>query len=169
MGLSRTFVLLCLFCLGFASILIASCGDRNESFYPSLTDADKAGAITRGWIPADLIPASSRAIHETHELSPSTEWCAFEFSPADSQGFRKNLKSIDMLPPSVSHVPSPGASWWPVVLRGNLEVEKIHKAGFELYVAERPANSVNMDILLFAVDWARGRAFFYSTGEPDSQ
>lgn len=51
------------------------------------------------------------------------------------------------------------------MLKGNLDVEKIHKAGFELYVVEKPANDVMTDILLFAVDWPKGRGFFYRTSE----
>jgi len=51
------------------------------------------------------------------------------------------------------------------MLKGNLDVEKIHKAGFELYVAEVPATSVNTDVLLFAIDGAKGRGFFYRTHE----
>src|SRR5947208_4532122 len=50
--------------------LAASLNDRYESFYPSLAEADKDGAITRGWIPDDLLPSSSRAMHEVHDLSP---------------------------------------------------------------------------------------------------
>lgn len=76
-----------------------------------------------------------------------------------------NLKSVDALPPSVRRAPNPGVSWWPAVLKGNLDIENIHKAGFELYVVEKPATSVNTDILLFAVDWPKGRAFFYRTSE----
>ena len=153
-------------CVGLASILVAGCGDRSESFYSSLADADKAGAITHGWIPDDLLPASSRAIHEVHEVSPSTEWCAFEFLFTDSQGLRKNLKTVDALPPSVRHVPSPGVSWWPAVLKGNLDVEKIRREGFDLYVLERRETSLTTEILLFAIDWAKGRGFFYSTRVP---
>jgi len=51
------------------------------------------------------------------------------------------------------------------VLKGNLDVEKIHKAGFELYLVERPATSVTKDMLLFAIDAAKGRGFFYRTHE----
>jgi len=144
--------------------VLASCGsDRKEYFYQTLADAEKTGEITRGWIPDDLIPSSSRAIHLTEELSPSREWCAFEFPATDGERLRKNLKSVDSLPPSVRQVRGPGASWWPEVLRGNLEAEKINKAGLQLYVVERPANSVNMGIYLFAVDWSKGRGFFYWT------
>jgi hypothetical protein len=156
---------LAVLCVDLAFVLLACGGDRRESFYPSLADADKAEAITHGWIPDDLLPGSSRAIHEVHEISPSTEWCGFEFLPTDSQRLRKNLKSVDALPPSVRHIPSPDVSWWPAVLKGNLDVEKIHKAGFELYVVERPATSVTTDVLLFAIDGAKGRGFFYRTHE----
>lgn len=155
-------------CVALVSNVAVGCGDHQESFYPSLAEADKDGAITRGWIPDDLVPASSRAIHEVHELSPSTEWCAFEFLPPDSQRLRSNLKSVDLLPAPVRRVPRPGVSWWPSILEGALDVQVIHKAGFQLYVVERAATSVNTDILLFAIDWTKGRGFFYRTGEPDS-
>jgi len=162
---SKASLLMAVLCVGLASVLLACHGDRRESFYPSLADADKAGAITHGWIPDDLLPGSSHAIHEVHEISPSTEWCAFEFLPVDSQGFRKNLKSVDALPPSVRRVPSPGVSWWPAALKGNLDVNKIHRAGFDLYVAVRPETSVTTETLLFAIDLPKGRGFFYQTRE----
>lgn len=149
------------FCL--PCLLVACGGDRKESFYPSLADADKAGAITHGWIPDDLLPGSSRSIHEVHEGSPSIEWCAFEFSPTDSLGLRKNLRSVDVPPPSVKRVPDPDMSWWPAVLRGKLDVNEIHKDGFNLYTGVRPETSVTTEILLFAIDWEKGRGFFYQT------
>ena len=132
MGTKKKSIFASVVCSGLVFILVACHSDRRESFYPSLADADKAEASAGSWIPDDLLPGSSRAIHEVHEISPSTEWCAFEFLPADSQGLRKNLKTVDAVPPSVRHVPTPGVSWWPAVLKGNLDVEKIHKAGFEL-------------------------------------
>lgn len=73
----------------------AKFSDHYESFYPSLAEADKDGAITRGWIPDDILPSSSRAIHEVHDLSPSREWCAFEFATNDTEKLRKTLKRID--------------------------------------------------------------------------
>jgi hypothetical protein len=146
-------------------VVLFACGDRSESFYSSLADADKAGAIDRGWIPEDLVSPSSRAIHEVHEISPSTEWCSFEFLPADSQNLRRTLKSVDALSKSVKHVPSPGVSWWPAVLKGNLDVRKIHSAGFELYIVEKPETSVTTAIYLFAIDWPGTRGFFFTRSE----
>jgi hypothetical protein len=101
----------------------------------------------------------------TEQLSPSKEWCGFEFLPSDSQSLRETLKSVDSLPQSVRRVPSPGTSWWPAMLKGNLDVQKIHKEGFELYIVESPANSVSTRVDLFAIDWSKGRAFFYGTLE----
>ena len=112
--------------------LRANLSDRSESFYPSLTESAKDGAIGRGWIPDEFLPRSARSIHEVHELSPSREWCAFEFVVADSQNLLTNLKHVDVLPASVRHVPSPGVLWWPSLLVGNLDVEKIYEAGFDL-------------------------------------
>lgn len=66
-----------------------------------------------------------------------------------------------MLLPSVRHVPKPGVSWWPSVLVGDLDVEKIHKAGFDLYVVVAPDTRSSTEVLLFVIDWAKGRGFFY--------
>jgi len=150
----------------FVLLLIISvlAGERQESWsYSNLSEANKAGAITRGWVPDDILPASSRNIRVVGELSPSKEWCAFEFSPADTEILTKNLKSVESLPFSVRQLRSPSASWWPEVLTGVLDVGKIEKSGLRIYVVERPANSVNMGIYLFALDCSKGRGFFYWT------
>jgi hypothetical protein len=153
-----------LFIVGWVVVarLGANLSDRYEFFYPSLAEADKDGAITRGWVPEDLLPSSSRAIHEVHYLSPSTEWCAFEFDAADTQRLRQNLKRVDVIPVPVRRVPNPNVPWWPGVLKGNLETEAIHKEKLDLYTVERPATAVSTEILLFAIDWSKGRGFFYS-------
>jgi hypothetical protein len=143
-------------CSGVVSVLVACHSDRPESFYASLADVRKAEASAQSWIPDDILPASSRTIHVVGQLSPSKEWCAFEFLPADSESLLKDLKSFDALPPSVKYVGSPRVSWWPSVLEGNLDVEKIRNAGFQLFVLERPAKSVNVGIYLFALDSSKG-------------
>jgi hypothetical protein len=163
MDATKRFLFACVFCWGFMSVLVACHSDRPESFYVSLADVRKAEASAQSWIPDDILPASSRTIHVVGELSPSKEWCAFEFLPTDSQNLLKNLKSVDALPPAIKYVRSPRVSWWPSALEGNLDVEKIHSAGFQLFFVERPANAVDMGIYLFAVDLSKGRGFFYWT------
>ena len=49
------------------------------------------------------------------------------------------------------------------MLKGNLDSERIPGEGFELYVVERSANAVMTEVLLFAIDWSKGRGYFYST------
>jgi hypothetical protein len=151
-------------CVTLACILVGGCDDNRELFYSALADAVKAGESDRGWIP-DYLPKSSRAIHLTEQDSPSKEWCGFEFLPTDSKSLRETLKSVDTLPPSVRRVPSPGPSWWPSMLKGKLDAQKIHEEGFELYVVESPADSVSTWVDLFAIDWSKGRGFFYGTRE----
>ena len=85
----------------------------------------------------------------------------FEFVPTDSQNILENLKRVEGLPQSVTRIPKAGVSWWPSVLEGNLDIQKIHKAGFDLYFAERPATSVSNAVWLFAIDWSRGHGFSF--------
>lgn len=146
--------------------LSAACGGSHRvSSYASLADADKDGAITRGWIP-EFLPASSRNIHETHENSGDVEWCAFECSPRDSQELQKALKSVDSIPVSVQHIPNPRVAWWPAVLTGHVDVNRVRSARLQLYIVEMPVNSVTSEIRLFAVDWTKGTGFFYGTPKP---
>jgi hypothetical protein len=61
-----------------------------------------------------------------------------------------------------SEYPRPKVLWWPSALKGNLDAKGIRHQRFDLYTIERPGNSVQNFILLFAVDWSKSRAFFYS-------
>lgn len=158
---ARACLVICV--IGLGSILLG-CGDRHDLFFPTLADAVKAGEATRGWLP-DYLPKTSRTIHLVEELSPSTEWCGFEFLPSDTQGLRENLKSVNAVPSSVRRVPSPNVSWWPDVLKGDLDANKIQSERMELYVVETPADSVSTWIDLFAIDWSEGRGFFYGRRE----
>jgi hypothetical protein len=144
------------------SALLQTCGGRRESLYASLADGIKAGEVTRGWIP-DYLPRSSYAIHIIYDPSSPRTWCAFEFSPSDSQSLKKNLTSVDVLPQRLKHVDGPGASWWPDFLKGDLDVARLQGNGFGAYVAEEPDVQSNTDLVLFAIDWTKGRAFFYRT------
>jgi len=161
---SKTPLLVPVLCLTLACILVGGCGANRDLFYSALADAAKAGKIDRGWIP-DYLPKTSRAIHLAEQDSPSKEWCGFEFLPTDAQNLQETLKSVDALPRSVRHVPNPRVSWWPAMLKGQLDAQKIHKEGFELYVVESPADSVSTWVNLFAIDWSKGRGFFYGTRE----
>jgi hypothetical protein len=124
---------------------------RQESFYPSMADAKKDGAIDRGWIPDQYLPRSSRSIREVRDLSPSKEWCAFDFDPFDVNHLQTNMRPLDPLSPPIQYIPKPGVPWWPSVLENRIDVQKIHNNGFDLYYVQQPANSVTTQVWVFAV------------------
>jgi len=147
--------------LVFLTCVLTGCHDtRSEYFYPTLTSAEEDGAIDRRWLP-DFLPESSHTIRVVGDLSPARVWCAFEFRPSDLDRLLKNAKKVDVLDPSVSHVPDPGKQWWPPVLKGKLDVGKIEKAGFRLYTIEAPETSVSTTLWLFAIDMSNGHGFFF--------
>ncbi len=148
-------------CIAAIGILHA-CGSRKEASYATFGDAVDAGEIRRGWIP-DYVPSSSHEIHIVYDPSSPRTWCAFNFSPNDSTNFRKNLKSLDALPQRLKRLDGLHASWWPDFLNGELNLARFHGNGFEAYVATEPDVQSNADLLLFAIDWEKGRAFFYRT------
>ena len=156
--------LVLVFCGSLVCNLLAGCSDRRELSYAEFPDAVKAGEVTPGWLP-DYLPKTASSIHLVEEDSPSMEWCNFEFQPTDSEILRQNLKSINALPASMRRVPEPGASWWPAVLTGSLDVEATHRKGFELYAVESPADSTSVWVDIFAIDWQGGRGYFYGRRE----
>lgn len=143
-----------------ATVIFQSCREGRESYYASLSDAVAAGEITRGWVP-DFLPASSHAIHEVHNPASPRTWCAFAFSPSDSQRFLKNVREVRELPASVSDIEDPGATWWPGFLKGKLDVPSIRAQGFTLYIAEEPDVGSKTRLVLFAIGWTKGAGFFY--------
>jgi hypothetical protein len=152
-------VALCCFVL-----LSAFVGCRNhhdtEAFYATRVEAEKSGEFSRGWLP-DFLPSSSRSIDLGYDLSPSQVWCAFDFDVADKDAFLSSVKSIDRLAPPITQVPSPHVKWWPKSLEGNLDAQKIRENGFALYSATRPATQVENETWIFAINWAKGRGYFF--------
>lgn len=143
---------------------LVGCSRGNERSYATLADADKAGEITRRWIP-DFVPQSSRNIRIIGGVSPTFEYCAFDFSPADSRNFKNAITPVDSLPEWARQVRDPRVRWWPSVLAGRLDVPAIRNAGFEIYTHSEleTVGGTGTVSYLFAIDWARGRVFFYST------
>jgi hypothetical protein len=144
------------------STLLPGCRERREYFCATLGDAVKAGEIDRGWIP-DYLPASSHSIHLSYSAASPRTWCAFEFSPGDARDFRARLTSVGVLTPRLRHVDGPGAAWWPDFLTGDLDLAKIQANGFGGYVVEERGVQNGTDLVLFVIDWGKGKAFFHRT------
>jgi hypothetical protein len=89
----------------FVCVICEAGSERVESQYPALSDAASDGAVTRGWIP-DVLPESSKGIHEIHNPSSPRTWCAFEFTPGDS-GWLEKLKVVSDFPVTVRQLEDP--------------------------------------------------------------
>src|SRR5207249_3284200 len=131
--------------VGVTCCLLSCNSDLKESAYQSLADARRDGSIDRGWIP-DILPESTQNIHELHDVSGGTTWCAFDFAPADWGSFRKNLTRGAVA--SLNHVSPPHVAWWPSLLTGELDFDQIRRAGLELYAVARPNNP---EVILLAI------------------
>ena len=157
----RSCLVLLILCI--SGLLLQSCGERLESFYPHLTDAIDSGALTRGWIP-NFLPESSYDIHEMHDITSSRTWCSFNFAPDDSHGLRNAFAgSVDTLPPELKHIDSPKMSWWPEFLECDLIIETLQEQGFTLYIIEEPSYMDKTRPVLFAIDWTKGIGYSHRT------
>jgi hypothetical protein len=118
------------------SRLAESLSDRYESFYSD--EAEKDGAITRGWIADDLLPKQfwSFTIFRLYGNGvPSS------LRLTTRKGFARVLKALMYCPLAVRRVRNSNVSWWPSILKGNLDIAKIRSDGFDVDEVERPANS----------------------------
>ncbi len=152
-------VLLAVVCIA-TSLLLQSCGKREEKFYPSLADAAKAGEITRGWLPG-FIPGSSHNLHLLYDPSSPRTFAAFDFAPNDAQGLTDKLTVVDQLPSSVRHISPPKLSWWPDFLKGDIRLTKLRGRALGVYVAREPDVHEKTRTVLFVIDRSNSHAFFY--------
>jgi hypothetical protein len=146
-------------CLALMAVL-AGCRHDQQSFYASRADAEKKGEFDRGWLPG-FLPKSSHNINLTYDLSPSREWCGFEFNRTDAETLLSSVKPANPLALPIARIPTPRVPWWPKALEGNLNVQAIQRAGFELYSVTKPVSQAQNETLVFAIDRSNGRGYFY--------
>lgn len=66
-----------------ASILaLSACSEQIEESYPTWGEAQRAGAIQRGWVPS-FVPTSARNISDSHDLDRNTQTLRFAVPPSD--------------------------------------------------------------------------------------
>ena len=145
-------------CLFVLLLLLGASACRNldvvTESYATLEEARQAGAIERGWVP-DGLPPGTTDLRDAHDLAANRQWGLFMFPHAEAGSLRRVLH-----PEEVSltgrTVDIPGrVEWWPVLLRGSLDDEKITSTGLRAY------RSVRGD-RLFLVNWQQGRAYYWS-------
>ena len=138
-----------------ACLAFSACGNLNvvTETYATLAEAEAHGAVSRGWLPRGL-PAGSRELRVAHDADSSRRWGLFNFPPSEAEALRAILGpeiSLDGMRCS----PPRRIEWWPVLLRDQLDGERIKATGLRAYGAKEGD-------LILAVNWAQGRAYYWS-------
>ena len=122
--------------------------------FATLAEARQAGAIAQGWIP-DGLPSSSHDIREAHLPGTRQRWGIINFSQAEADSLRA-LLNADEISLDGQRADAPGRiEWWPIVLRGDLQGDRIAATGIRGYRSKDGQ-------LLFAVNWNQGRAYYWA-------
>lgn len=72
---------------------LAGCGDQMEDTYSSYSDAQRAGAIERGWVPA-FVPSSASDIADSHNLDTNRQTLKFTIPPSEIGMMVTGLPSV---------------------------------------------------------------------------
>jgi hypothetical protein len=139
------------------AIVIAMSGCRDVDVvteaYATLGEAQTAGAVDRGWLPRGL-PPGTRELRVAHDLDSDRRWGLFDFPPDEGDRLRALLgEEISVY--GLTANPPRRIEWWPVLLREQLDGERIKATGVRGYAAKEGG-------LVFAVNWAQGRAYYWS-------
>jgi hypothetical protein len=150
----RSMIVLVCAAIGIAVALTACAGINSQTYsFATLDEARRAGAISHGWIPEGL-PPGSHDIRVAQLPDTSQHWGIINF-PAAEEGVLRALLQPTEVSLTGEHCDMPGRiEWWPVVLRGELDGERLAATGIRGYRA-------NAGQLLFAVNWSQGRAYYW--------
>jgi hypothetical protein len=138
-------------------VVLAGCAGPavQTATYATLAEARAAGAIEKGWVPADL-PEGVYELRAAYAIDGWERWGLFNFRPADADALRAVLDPEE-LPLTGTRMEIPGRiEWWPVILRGDLDVERIEATGLRAYRARTGGR-------VFGVNWSQGRAYYWAT------
>jgi len=138
------------------ALLAAACSGikAQTNSFATLDEARQAGAIADGRMPTGLPPAS-HDIREGHVPGTSQRWGLFEYPHAEEGSLRGLLQPEEIsVDGQRCEVPA-RIEWWPVMLRGQLDGSRLSATGVRMYRAKEGN-------LFFAVNWAQGRAYYWS-------
>ena len=143
--------------IGIALLLLSAgaCRDVDvvTASYTTLEEAEAAGAIREGWLPAGL-PPGTYEIREAHDPRSVRRWGLFNFPPVEESALRALLGPERPFAGLHGNAPR-RIEWWPVLLRRELDQERIAPTGLRAYES-REGN------LVFAVHWRQGRAYYWT-------
>ena len=143
-------------CIGTAALTIVACSnvDVVTASYATLEEARASGAITPGRMP-DRLPTGSHDLREARDLDTQRRWGLFSF-PVDQRDQLNALLEPEEISLTGETCDVPGRiEWWPLLLRGNLDDERIRATGLHAYKAASGD-------LIFAVNWNQGRGYYWT-------
>ncbi|MGB2717079.1 MAG: hypothetical protein WBC51_23050 [Vicinamibacterales bacterium] len=138
------------FLLGFSFI---ACGDLEVVTNIYATALEARPAVERGWIPP-ILPAGAHDIREAHDNAGARRWGLFSFTAEDADALRSRLGPELNLSAVRADAP-PRIEWWPILLRGSLDGERLAATGLKGY-------PVAGQQLVIAVNWNQRRAYYWS-------
>lgn len=135
---------------------VAGCRDLNvvTASYNTLGDARAAGAIASGRLPGGLPPGATD-LREAFNPDTNARWGLFNFPVGEAAHLAGQLGQTEISLTGESCDPPRRIEWWPVLLRGRLDPERVATAGLQAY---RSADGE----LIVLVNWKQGRAYYWS-------
>ncbi len=137
-------------------LVLSGCRDTGVTTeaYATLAEAEQAGAISKGLIPA-MLPTSAHDIREAHDLERHRRWGLFDFHPSDAAALRSTLRQEELSLSGVSCDMPARIEWWPVILRGELNPDMVKTAELTAHLAQQGG-------LIVLVNWKQGRAYYWT-------
>jgi hypothetical protein len=121
--------------------------------YATLGEAQTAGAVDQGWLPRGL-PSGTRELRVAHDQDSHRRWGLFDF-PLDEGDALRALLGAEISFDGLTCNPPRRIEWWPILLREELEGERLKATGLRGYAAKEGD-------LIYAVNWAQGRGYYWS-------
>lgn len=141
-----------------AALLVAVLGCKDlevvTASYNSLADARRAGAIASGRMPEGLPPGATD-LREAFNTDTNARWGLFNFPVRESPQLKSLLDPVELSLAGEQCNPPRRIEWWPILLRGKLDAERIAAAGLKAYTTRDAA-------LIVVLNWDQGRAYYWS-------
>lgn len=141
--------------LAAALVLVAACIGSNvhTMSFATMAEARAAGAADRGWVPASM-PDSAYELRVAYEPDGERRWGIFNFRAEDAGAVRALLQSEETSLSGVRMEIPARIEWWPIVLRGDLDHDRVASTGLRAYRALGGE-------MIVAVNWKQGRGYYW--------
>lgn len=136
-------------------MLVAGCAGPSvhTATYASFAEARAAGAVDKGFVPS-ILPPEAYELRAAYAIDGPERWGLFNFRETDVDALRSILQPDETAFAGVEMEIPGRIEWWPVILRGKLDAERIQATGLRAY----PVRSGGLTI---AVNWKQGRAYYW--------